>query len=546
MQRNFIIIIAALIFTMAFTMVSVADVPPPPVNQIVGIPDTSFNNLAEAECRFCHEDPNIVDDAHIPNRHHLVSGTPVPSGTCAVSAGTCERNDDCPLFDPLVGDIDDFCTVHTDRPYPDGDTAGNYDCFSCHNLIWDPITMTSQFTTFRDCTECHIQDPLAPTTHHRTVEAQNDNCKACHGPIDNPDDGHYIPVYQPSLVTPCPSYNSCSAVPYKDVNDLPPGDPNATGGFCNYCHDEDLAGVTDPAYIGVFGPVVPVVTNAATHHSTGLAPFAGSDISSGKCLLCHDVLAPAEIRRCEACHGINSLHNIQIDSPAVGNVGDIVPGAEDAYWGHIGNNDDCIGCHGYVTASASGTGPVIPDVGLLSTYTVTAGTDTGITINGSAFTNYVMGSLVTSNIELTAADGSKVTLIPNTIDVNTISVTIPGTLAPGNYIVRAVKGLNSSNAAGLAIVPAVTITDVDCNKKKGVLAVNGSGFGTKPEGTDADISVEVNGQNVDIISWGDNLIKTSVSKCSDKDTVTVDALYGSATSGNGKPPKPCRGKGCSK
>jgi hypothetical protein len=541
MQKKFISLIAALIFTMAFAIVSVADIPPPPVNQIVGIPDTSFNNLVESDCRFCHEDPNIVDDAHIPNRHHLLVGTPVPSGTCAVSGNTCERNDDCPLFDPVAGEIDDFCTVHTDRPFPDGDTAGNYDCYSCHNLVWDPVTMTYQFETFRDCTFCHIQDPIAPTTHHRTTEAQNDNCKACHGPIDNPDDGHYIPTYQPSLVTPCPSYNSCSAVPYKDVNDLPPDDPDATGGFCNFCHDEELAGVTDPAYTGVFGPVVPVVTNAATHHSTGLAPFAGSDISSGKCLLCHDVLAPAEIRRCEACHGINSLHNIQIDSPAAGNVGDIIPGAEDAYWGHIGNNDDCMGCHGFTTASAPGAGPVIPNVGLLSTYSIVAGADTSITINGSAFTNEIMGNLVTSSVTLTAADDSETTLTPDTISVNTMNVTIPGTLAPGNYVLRAVKGTNRSNATGLAIVPDVTITDVDCT-------VNGSGFGKKPEGTDADISIKVNGRTVDIISWTDTRINASVARCSNKDTIVVNALYGSDTSSSsgGKPPKPCKGKGCNK
>jgi len=514
-----------------------ADTPPPPVNQIIGIPDTSFNNLGEADCRFCHEDPNIVNNAHIPNRHHLQIGTPVPSGTCAETGGICGRSEDCPDFDPTAGDIDDFCSVHTDRPFPNGDTAGNYDCFSCHNLIWDPVTMTSQFETFRNCTFCHIQDPLAPTTHHRTVEAQNNNCKACHGPIDNPDDGHYIPVYQPSLVTPCPSYNSCSSVDYKDVNDLPPGDPDATGGFCSFCHNADLAGVTDPAFTGVFGPVVPVVSNAATHHSTGLAPFAGSDISSGRCLLCHDVLAPAEIRRCEACHGVNSLHNIQVDSPAAGNVGDIIPGSEDAYWGHIGNNDDCLGCHGFTTASATATGPVIPNVGLLSVYSITAGTDTSITVTGSAFTNEIMGNLVSSSVELTAADGSKVTLIPDSISVSTMNVTIPGTLAPGNYDLRAVKGANSSNATGLAIIPGVNITAVKCKTRGGSMLIRGSGFGTKPDGTDADINVEVNGQSVDIISWLDDRIKVSVSSCSSVDNVTVNALYGSAATSN-KPPKP--------
>lgn len=544
MMRIFSCIISIIALNMAFILPAPADVPPPPVNQIIGIPDTSFNNLVESDCRFCHEDPNIVDDAHIPNRHHLLIGTPVPSGTCAVSGGTCERNEDCPGFDPQTGDIDNFCSVHTDRPFPNGDTAGNYDCFSCHNLVWDPVTMTSQFETFRDCTFCHIQDPLAPTTHHRTVEAQNDNCKACHGPVDNPDDGHYIPVYQPSLVTPCPSYNSCSAVDYKDVNNLPPGDPSATGGFCNFCHDQDPAGVTDPAFTGVFGPVIPVVTNAAAHHSTGLAPFQGADISSGRCLLCHDVLAPAEIRRCESCHGINSLHNIQVDSPAAGNAGSIVPGSEDAYWGHIGNNDDCIGCHGFTAASAPATGPVIPDVGLLSAYSITAGKDTNITITGSSFTNEIMGNLINSNIELTAVDGAKVILTPDSVSVNMINVTIPGTMAPGNYALRAVKGSNSSNATGITIVPDVTITDVNCIKKKGLLIVSGSGFGTKPEGTDADISVEVNGVNMDLISWTDTVIKASVSRCSSKATVTVNALFGSATSSGGKPPKPCRGKKC--
>jgi hypothetical protein len=296
-------------------------------NQIVGIPDTSFNNLVEADCRFCHEDPNIVDDENIPNRHHLKVGTPVPSGTCAITADTCERNSDCPGFDPGVpGGAENACSVHTDRPYPSGDTSGNYDCFSCHQLVWDPVSSSFVMETFRDCTFCHLQDPLAPTTHHATTKAKNNECVACHGPINDPRtdpvtgeflDGHIVPTYQPS-----------------------------TGGFCNFCHDQDLAGVTDPAFTGVFGPVVPVLSNAATHHSTGLvsAPFANK--GEAECSLCHDVLAPAEIRRCESCHGFQSLHNIQVDSPAAGNVGTIDPGAEDPWWGHIGSNNDCNGCHG--------------------------------------------------------------------------------------------------------------------------------------------------------------------------------------------------------
>ena len=77
--------------------------------------------------------------------------------------------------------------------------------------------------------------------------------------------------------------------------------------------------------------------------------------------------------------------------------------------------------------------------------------------------------------------------------------------------------------------------------------MSGSGFGEKPAGTDDYISVQVNGQSVDIISWSDTQITASVSKCSNNADITVDAVMGSATSGSsggGKPDKPCKGKKC--
>jgi hypothetical protein len=557
MQRKLFCIIVALAFTMTCAVVSFANVPPPPVNQIIGIPDTTFNNLVEADCRFCHEDPNIVDDENIPNRHHLKVGTPVPSGTCAVSGDTCERNTDCPGFDPGVpGGAENACDVHTDRPFPSGDTAGNYDCYSCHQLVWDPDSSSFVLETFRDCLFCHSQDPLAPTVHHATTKAKNNECVACHGPITDPRtdpltgeflDGHTIPTYQPSLVTPCTSFSACGSATYKDVTDDPPGDPNATGGFCNFCHNAGT--VTDPTFTDAFPPPITVFTNATNHHSTGLVPAPFSDLGQEECNLCHNVVDPdpADIRRCETCHGFQSLHNIQVDSPAVP-TGTIDPGTEDPWWGHIGSNDDCRGCHGFVTANAPGAGPIIPDVGLLSSYDIVAGADTSITIYGNAFTNEIMGNLVTSNVELTAADGSTTTLTPDTISESSMDVTIPGTLATGNYTLRAVKASSRSNASVIAVIPGVTITDTGCSKKKGVLTINGSGFGTKPEGTDADINVEVNGQTVDITSWSDTQIRASVSSCSKGSTITVNALYGSATSGDnsggGKPDKPCKGKKC--
>jgi hypothetical protein len=508
MKRKLIILTMALALTMGFAMQVPANVPAPPANQQLGIDDGVFNNLVEADCRFCHEDPLVVDPGTIPDRHHLLIGTPVP--------------------DP------------TSRPFPDGDTNGNYDCYSCHNLIWDPDTMTYQLETFRDCLFCHQQIPGQASVHHLLPVAQGTNsplgdpnvgdCTPCHGTlVDDTGDGHIIPTYAPSLVTPSPS----------EGEGLPLNSEGKGAGACNYCHSSGT-GTSAPGTDTATGTLV--YRNQETHHGTGFG------LDGSKCLWCHDTLAPEgeRIRRCEECHGFESLHNIQLDSPAAGNVGDIVPGAEDAYWGHIGNNDDCWGCHGFVSATAAGTGPVVPYISSSDTFVVTAGTDTTVTLTGVAFTNMVMDVIeLASEVDLTASDGSTTTLTPDSITESEIVVTLPGSLTVGNYDLRAVKGHNSSNPVVLSVTPAVVITDSSCNRKKGVLTINGSGFGKKIEGTDDYINVEVNGMPADIISWSDTKIRTSISRCKNT-TVTVNALYGSAMSGGGKPDKPCKGKGCNK
>ena len=74
-----------------------------------------------------------------------------------------------------------------------------------------------------------------------------------------------------------------------------------------------------------------------------------------------------------------------------------------------------------------------------------------------------------------------------------------------------------------------------------MLIIRGSGFGEKPDGTDEYINIEMNGDLVDIISWNDNRIKASVSRCPDNPSITVNALFGTTGNGN-KPPKPDKGR----
>jgi hypothetical protein len=318
-------------------------------------------------------------------------------------------------------------------------------------------------------------------------------------------------------------------------------------GGCDYCHDED-----------VVGSPVAIYKNVDTHHEAGF----GSDPS--KCDWCHDFTLPfgEQIRICENCHGPESLHAIQVDSDATGlvdtngdgigdteNAGNIIPNMENQFWGHIGKSDDCWGCHGFGFSSASGPGPVFPHIDDISQYVLTAGSDTAVTLTGTAFTDMSEGTELTSNVALVATDGTSTNLTPDAISENSLTVTIPGTTAPGTYILQAVKDTEKSNPLAITVVPEVIITADTCSKKKGLLTIDGSGFGEQPAGSDNYINVEVNGQSADIISWSDTRIKASVSRCPKNAGITVNALYGSASSGDsggGKPPKPCKGKGCNK
>jgi hypothetical protein len=346
------------------------------------------------------------------------------------------------------------------------------------------------------------------------------------------------------------------------------GMANARGteqGNCNYCHDSTSTDTCDtgtstcvavPATACLIDADCngPILINHDTHHftgATGLVPFGGA------CVLCHGGLGnnrtPShtayDIRGCEKCHGFPSLHNIQVDS----NGGGITPGGEDAYFGHIGSNTDCNGCHGFSVASAPGTGPVIPYITSADDLTATAGADATITLTGVALTNNIDTGTelieLASDAELTAADGSVTSITPDSVTESEMVVTLSG-LSAGNYSLRAVKGTNASNPVVVAVTDAVTMTATDCNRKSGLLTIDGSGFGSKPEGTDDYINVQVDGQTVDLISWSDTQIRASVSSCSKRATVTVNALYGSASSadsgngGGGKPDKPCKGKKC--
>jgi hypothetical protein len=638
MQRAGWMLIAIAGMALFFASTTSASVPAPPVNQSIGMVDTVFQNVTEPECRTCH-------DSGLPDRHHLLYGQDLPSGT-------------------LI-------------PYPDGETI--YTCLGCHG---------EDFTLERDCMQCHTSS----SPHNTTVQAVARQCSYCHGSlVTDFDDGHYIPTYGASLVTPWrglngdgyanapyptnpdlssdglgtissadvtqteagpPNYsvnstplgtlqtrNQPNVLFYKPVGDnndvvigsthhggeeysvvftagsplaaswdagtqtldvtidasqtalalvteintatggtdvkaelgydgedpvadlLDPehyepigGDPaNSRGygaGSCSYCHDDDglLDANGDPA------PAL-ILNNHDNHHGIGL-PYFVSDGSGGtwtKCNLCHDYSGrggsyhdqsgPAfdlSIRICEECHGPDSLHNIQADSDGNG----IVVGGELAGYGHVGRDagagdSDCWGCHGFATAAslAPGSGPVIPTVYSSSAAVVGGETATSLNLTGAAFTNTTNGVDYSSDVKLTAGDGTSITLTPDVIEEGLIGVTIPADTAPGNYNVQAVKANVASNPEVVSVTPEVAITETSGDAT--VITIKGSGFAGYAAGSGTSVTGKITtgkGKKATtttveatIVSWSDTAIEADFGSAR-PDDVTVNSVFGSATS----------------
>lgn len=474
------IILQAVALLAATVITAGAAVPPPPVNQHLGIPDTTFNNLTETGCRSCHnQNPPIaaVDPTYLPDRHHLAVGTAIP--------------------------------VLTDVPYKDADGNGQadtvYGCYNCHKSTYNPVTMSYVLDpNFRDCTLCHKQTGTSGgTVHHRGALAQAGNCAACHGSFvdkglldtdkdgliaaldktedlngDGYADGGWIPTYGASLVTPWPSKKPASGPAAGTDTRL----KNVFGerqGSCKFCHS-NLTGVEGAPVSEASGPFKPVMvyTNSETHHTTGF--FADGT----KCQWCHAFSQPnpalnaTPIRTCEICHGIPSLHNIQVDSGTDG----IKPGNELRGYGHIGAQWDCDGCHGFdstTTSAAPASGPVVPGLYYLSASSVQAGV--AIELTGTAFINQIQDPLTGSyaitakaDVVLTDAAGKQTVLPPINVFNDAIQLVIPADIPAGNYKIAARKGPKLSNPLNLAVTPKLSIASATASSN--VVTITGSGF----------------------------------------------------------------------
>jgi hypothetical protein len=439
-------------------------VPPPPVNQNIGIYDRTFTGFEATTCLGCHDpsttDPTTVSDS-IALRHHMMLD---PSS---------------PRYKPQY-----FCT---DCHQPDG---------------------TGAMSVTLNCPTCHTSTP-----HHKSAPAQARHCAACHGSvINNFDDGHYIPTYKKSIVTPDPN---CRV--WEDA-----AHTTCAAGGCRTCHVASTS-VTPNTW-----------DNDQTHHGTGLGQGgAGSANPPEQCGWCHNIASvggvptPAiDIRTCETCHGPTSLHGIEFQYDTnKGNLG----------FGHIGADFDCWGCHGFFNRYAlpPSFGPTIPTIDSIAPMVAKAGVTTQITLTGQSFTNTVVEQNTTyaPEVVLSVFDDARTEVAsyvvnPDTFTQAEVKFTIPADVACGMWNVRVFKARGTalevkSNDLPVAVPCPPVISSAVLNGS--VLTVSGTGLGaSSPPGR---IFVLHNGppkkiEACTVVSW---TATTIVADC--PNTVPGDVVY---------------------
>lgn len=458
-----------------------AAVPPPPVNQILGFPDTTQQFTTKQGC--LQASPCHQSDAVAVEFHHAL--------TLAPRQLSCYGDPTAPI---VTG---------------------------CHELVRDPVTGAFVFVEFRDCLRCHTSQP-----HHVGARAAAQNCQGCHGSmIDNPLDGHFIPTYAKSNVTPETKWDGNSAL-----------NPQNYGG-CAACHQESAT--TTPK----------IFSNSETHHGTQIGfdtTVTGLPKKIGDCNWCHGAPDVLDMRACEKCHGINSLHNIQVNSqnPADTNPANIVPGGELPGYGHIGSDFDCWGCHGTFKKYAADAGfqYTIPPASIrgLSSTSMTSGKEKTLTINGTGFKTAYAASKsenVPVNVQVMVKNQNNtnsLTLTPVSVTDSEIQVVIPA-LESGNYDISVAKSdsynhVALSNVALINALPARSITTAALGLDK-TLTITGSGFNMEPPlNVNTGLGAfAADGSQARIISWSDSKVIVSNTAFKAGETVTVKTLNGPIT-----------------
>lgn len=527
------IVVPALLLFAVLVGIGIAAIPAPPVNQNLGLPDTRMPNVSANLCKGCHPG---ASDIH----HFMVSGGPGSNFVSTTNLGCL----DC-------------------HPIINGQLTISRNCHDCHDGTAWSLNPNINMTVIRGA-------PGRP--HHNSTKNSASNaaikvayiaiyrhCKTCHGDgyLDNYDDGHYVPNYSTSMVTPLADFKINSTI----------GNGKEWGG-CAACHDAGL-----DASSGVYAN-----NNHDTHH------YETTSMLGRQCNYCH-VANPASPRAepvpdispdgsanvlrvwlnesypnyyqmfkwdvsmrhiefrnntimtlmndpvngtgCEKCHSVNDLHNIESGAPELGLTQSQVLAAKIGGYGHIANNSDCNGCHqGWASAAENPfPGPKAISLESVSPGKLGAGASTDVIITGDGFVEIPYKTTV-------LVDG--VETAPKSLTETEIIVTV--NLAAGAHSLQVKKDTATSELTTLVAVEPVDAVSAQLSGT--TITIAGKGFGPQPAAEFADLGVFVTsgkGKNkatttvkAEVISWTGEQIVVS-SSASNGDLLTVKALNGQDT-----------------
>ncbi len=503
-KRKILIPISVVAFLAILTMIAIADIPPPPVNQLFdfGTYDTMMVNYSAGNvtdpplpgtCRGCH----ITSGTSWNNTLYVTGGVPTRHHNL-VATGAINPNTNKPFG----------CTdCHPSTPGTGNGILLVRNCIDCHNAT--PFWGNS--------IGAHVGNFTRP--HHNTTQAQARNCKFCHGgALDDYNDGHYVPPYPESEITP-------SAL-YKVFNST----SGRVWGGCLACHAENPSTNppiffthTNPTPVnGKFSsaPVADGKNNIHHNEILGITAVTDQQPEPNQCLWCHvDVSNVLGVRGCETCHSVQSIHNVQYDFANTSTL---------RGFGHIGSNNpsdvanhswDCKGCHAWYDAGDINpfAGAIIPDVQSATPSVFRSNTPTVLTLTG---TNFVQdGSTTVVNIDDTT------TLTPDSVSNGQITVTV--NLAAGAHYIKVVKTDSVENVPKPSDIKPLTVVDkVTINKvtlRSGVITISGSGFGVKPA-TNAQQYVTI--KHAGNVYYSDSISSWSNSQIKVKKTSTPAAIKG--------------------
>jgi endonuclease V-like protein UPF0215 family len=382
--------------------------------------------------------------------------------------------------------------------------TGKYGCTNCHPVITGPNGQGVLID--RNCLMCHngsafyANPSLIPgRPHHNTTLAQQRNCEACHGGfVDNFNDGHYVPPYNESIITPSTTFKIYNAT------------SNRYWGGCVACHQQNLS--ASPNIMGAqLGNGVLQSDANNTHHLELVGVTQGLN-----CDWCHRGSNFLSIRVCEDCHSVATIHNIQYNYTATkGKLG----------YGHIGDNWDCNGCHAFWDAGEvlpPFGGAIVIDASSFAPTVLTAGQATVVTVKGD---NFVQNTYTTT----VKVDGNDITT--TSVTNNQIVANVPA-LAAGIHKIQVWKtgatDSTSSKLSALTVVSPVTISSEKLTS--GVITIDGTGFGAQNA---QYVTIKKSDGRIvysdSITSWVDTKIVAASSQAAVGDLVTVTTGTGSAT-----------------